>query len=208
MKYMDASTVHSEVIPMASRADPRNLVHLQIKVTGTDGSGNRFVQTVFTHDVSARGARLTQVPPFLCPAAVVDVEYRGRRSRFRVVWVGGSANDEVGLLSLEPGRCIWGRRLPGQLIRSVSMVSPAAIGRDPMVLAHELSRSGTTGGVMHEKRKRLGYFCRDSDCHKTRAFHLLADTVLWDIWPQTIECPVSGKRYEYSKADIRSAGYV
>jgi hypothetical protein len=194
---------------MASHADPRNLVHLQVKLTGTDGSGHRFVQTVFTRDVSARGARLTKVPPFLCPAAAVDVEYRGKRSRFRVVWVGGSANDEVGLLSLEPGCCIWGRRLPGQLIHSVRMVSPAAISRDPVALANELSRSGATGGVTHERRKRSGYFCRDSECRKTRAFHFIAaDRVLWDIWPQTMECPVSGKRYEYSKAHIRSAGYV
>ncbi len=194
---------------MASHADARNLVHLQVKITGTDGLGNRFIQTVFTHDVSARGARLTKVPPFLCPAAVVDVEYRGKRSRFRVVWVGGSGNDEVGLVSLEPGRCIWGRRLPGQLIRSVRMVSPAATGRDPVMLSHESSRSGETGSVRREKRKRVGYFCMDSGCRKIRTFHLLADNrVLWDIWPQTIECPVSGKRYEYAKTDIRSAGYL
>jgi len=105
---------------MASRADPRHLIRLRITLTGTDGRGNRFTQTAFTHDVSARGARLTQVPPFLCPAAVVDVEYRGRRSPFRVAWVGGFASDEVGLLSLEPSRCIWGTPLPGQLIRSVA----------------------------------------------------------------------------------------
>lgn len=194
---------------MPSQANLRHLVRLEVKLTGTDGSGNRFTQTAFTRDVSTRGARLTQVPPFLGPAAVVDVEYRKKRSRFRVVWVGGPANNEVGLLSLEPGRCIWGRRLPGQLIRSVGMVSPAGTGCDAMGLAPELSRSGPTGGVMHEKRKRLGYFCRDSECRKIRAFHLVADDrVLWDIWPQTIECPVSGKRYEYSKPDIRSAGYL
>ncbi len=194
---------------MVSCPDPRNLVRLPIKLTGTDASGNRFVQTVFTHDVSVRGARLTQVPPLLCPAAVVGVEYRGKRSRFRVVWVGGAANDEVGLLSLEPGRCIWGRRLPGQPIRSVSMDSLAAVGCEPMVHADELHSSGQPLGVTDRKRKRFGYFCRDSKCRNIRAFHLLADyCVLWDIWPQMIECPVSGKRYEYSKPEIRSAGYL
>ncbi len=105
---------------MTDRADARHLVRLRIRLTGTDELGNRFVQTAFTHDVSVRGARLREAPPLLCPAAGVDVEYRGITSRFRVAWVGGSANDEVGLLSLEPNRCIWGTPLPGQLIRSAA----------------------------------------------------------------------------------------
>lgn len=112
LKYVVRMTADCEVFPMASRAEPRHLIRLRIKVTGTDERGNRFAQTAFTHDVSVRGARITQVPPFLCPATVIDVEYRGRRSRFRVVWVGGFANEEVGLLSLEPRRLIWGTPLP------------------------------------------------------------------------------------------------
>lgn len=201
---------------MATRVEPRHLIHLRIKVTGSDDCGNRFAQTAFTHDVSVRGARITQVPPFLCPAAVIDVEYRGRKSRFRVVWVGSFANNEVGLLSLEPSRRIWGTPLPGQLIRCVSPVPPAATGPDPMVgrkaamaVAQEPSRSDLTGTVTQEKKERVGYFCKDSDCRKTRAFHLIANgRVVWDIWPQKIECPVSGQRYEYWKGDISSAGYV
>ena len=201
---------------MASRPEPRHLIRLRIKVTGTDERGNRFVQTAFTHDVSVSGARITQVPPFLCPATIIDVEYRGRRARFRVVWVAGWANDEVGLLSLQPSRRIWGMPLPGQLIRRVSIVSSAAMGPDPMIgckaateLARESSGSDPTGGVKQEKRKRVGYFCKDSECRNTRAFHLVGDgRVVWDIWPQKIECPVSGKRHEYWKGDIRSAGYV
>jgi len=105
---------------MASRIDPRHLVRLRIKLSGSDGRGNRFAQTVFTHDVSSRGARLTHVPPLIEPASLVDVEYRGKRSRYRVVWVGGMTGDEVGLLSLEPHRCIWGNPLPGPQIRSMT----------------------------------------------------------------------------------------
>jgi len=198
---------------MGNRSEPRHLVRLRIKATGTDERGNRFTQTAFTRDVSARGARIAQVPPLLCPAAVIDVEYRGRRSRFRVVWIGGFANDEVGLLSLEPRRCIWGTPLPGQLIRSgqtVSATPPVAlestIRSRPMGLACKSSNPG--GGVMQKKSKRVGYFCKDPDCRKTRAFHLITDgRVVWDIWPQKIECPTSKQRYEYWKGDIRSAGY-
>jgi hypothetical protein len=105
---------------MVSRADPRHLIRLRIKLAGTDGGGHRFAQTVFTHDVSVRGARLSEVPPLLSSASVVELEHRGKKARFRVVWVGGSADDEVGLLNLEPSRCIWGTPLPGQPISSVA----------------------------------------------------------------------------------------
>lgn len=196
---------------MLSRLDPRNLVHLKIKLSGTDRSGNRFVQTAFTRDVSTRGARLTQVPPFLGPAAVVNVEYHGRRSRFRVVWVGGTARDEVGLLTLEPGRCIWGRRLPGRPLPSSNPVPPpaAAVRVPTTVVAYEADRPGPNGEATDKKSKRFGYFCNDPDCRRTRAFHLLPDgKILFDIWPQVFPCPATGKRYEYSSRDVRSAGYL
>jgi hypothetical protein len=99
---------------MHNRVDPRHLIRLRVSLSGTDGSGHPFAQTVFTRDVSARGARLSGAPPLLEPASVVKLEYRGKGARFCVVWVGGIVNDEVGLLSLEPSRCIWGKPLPGK----------------------------------------------------------------------------------------------
>jgi hypothetical protein len=101
---------------MSNRVEPRHMIRLRVSLSGRDGSGHPFAQTVFTRDVSARGARLAETPPLLEPASVVKVEYRGKGARFRVVWVGGLVNDEVGLLSLEPGRCLWGKPLPGRPI--------------------------------------------------------------------------------------------
>jgi hypothetical protein len=98
---------------MANRIDPRHLVRLRVNLRGTDRSGNPFAQTVFTHDVSARGARLLETPPLLSPASVVKLEYRGKKARFRVVWVGDMVDNQVGVLSLEPATCIWGNPLPG-----------------------------------------------------------------------------------------------
>ncbi len=105
---------------MSSRGDRRHLVRLPAKLTGNDAVGNRFVQTVFTHDISMRGARLTDVPPLLYPAAVVEVEFRGKRSRYRVAWVGGFDHDEIGVVSLDPRRCIWGKTLPGRPVGSMA----------------------------------------------------------------------------------------
>ncbi len=62
---------------------------------------------------------------------------------------------------------------------------------------------------MQKREKRLGFFCKDPECRKTHEFHSLPkDKVLWDLWPQKIECPRSGRRYEYWKDDIRAAGYI
>ncbi len=98
---------------MSNRGDSRHLIRLQTKLMGTDDRGNRFMQTVFTRDVSARGACLTEVPPLLTRATVVEVQYRGKKSRFRVVWVANFPSNEIGLVSLEPHQCIWGKSLPG-----------------------------------------------------------------------------------------------
>jgi len=101
--------------------DPRHLVRLKVLLRGVDSTGHPFKQTVFTHDVSAYGARLQETPPLLEPASLVEVQHRGRKARFRVIWVGGRGtmeNSQVGLQNLEPRRCLWGSPLPGQPIYS------------------------------------------------------------------------------------------
>ncbi|HVO80125.1 MAG TPA: hypothetical protein VMT28_05310 [Terriglobales bacterium] len=113
---------------MVSRLDTRHLVRLKVQLNGVDNTGHPFKQTVFTHDVSARGARLEDIPPLVEPASVVEVQHRGRRGRFRVVWVGGLANNEVGLENLEPSKCLWGSPLPGRPIHSTPPASSQSYG--------------------------------------------------------------------------------
>jgi hypothetical protein len=108
---------------MVSRVDTRHRVRLKVELNGVDNTGHPYKQTVFTHDVSMRGVRLENTPPMVEPASVVEVHHRGRRGRFRVVWVGGFGNTEVGLETLEPSKCIWGHPLPG---RPIYTAPPAA----------------------------------------------------------------------------------
>ena len=105
---------------MASYVDPRHEVRLRVELAGVDYTGHRFKQTVFTHDISSRGARLEHTPPIIQRASVVEVHHRGRKSRFRVVWVSGMG-DQVGLVSLD-GRSIWGNPLPGRPVHSHATV--------------------------------------------------------------------------------------
>ena len=103
---------------MASRFDTRHLVRLRVQLNGVDCTGHPFKQTAFTHDVSVRGARLEDAPLLVEPASVVEVLHRGKKGRFRVIWVGGLGRNEVGLESLEHSKCIWGSPLPGRPIHS------------------------------------------------------------------------------------------
>lgn len=103
---------------MASRFDIRHLARLRVQLNGVDCSGHPFKQTAFTHDVSMRGARLEEAPLLVEPASVVEVRHRGKKARFRVVWVGGLGRNDVGLVSLERSKCIWGSPLPGRPVRS------------------------------------------------------------------------------------------
>ena len=97
---------------MASRVDQRHAVRLKVELAGVDFTGHRFKQTVFTHDISSRGARLEHTPPIIQRSSVVEVHHRGKKARFRVVWISG-LGDQVGLESID-GRSIWGNPLPGR----------------------------------------------------------------------------------------------
>src|SRR5438876_12406987 len=105
---------------MASRVDPRHAVRLRVELAGVDYTGHRFKQTVFTHDISSRGARLEHTPPIIQRASVVEVHHRGRKARFRVVWVSGMS-DHVGIVSLDR-RSIWSNTLRVRQVHSIAMV--------------------------------------------------------------------------------------
>lgn len=190
---------------MVGSAEPRHLIRLPVELTGEDECGNRFRQTAFTQNVSQRGARITQAPSFLSPLTVVELKYRGRRSLFRVVWVGAVTN-EVGLLTLDTEKCIWGHPLPGSRIHSVPPKNVPVSPRAASLVVESPSPSthiDLVEGVGEQRSTNLGYFCKDDGCRGKREFHRLPDDlIIWDIWPQKFECPVTGRRYEYSKRDV------
>jgi hypothetical protein len=96
--------------------EPRHLARLRVQIRGLDSRGFPFKQDAFTHDVSRRGARLDGAPLVIEPSSTVEVRHRGRRARYRVIWVGfgTEVHAQAGLQCLEPERCIWGLPLPGK----------------------------------------------------------------------------------------------
>ena len=80
---------------MVPRPEPRYSTRLRVRVRGVDAFGHPFQQDAYTRDISRRGARLDGTPSIVDTAAVIEVQHRGRRARFRVVWIGDMS--ELGL---------------------------------------------------------------------------------------------------------------
>jgi hypothetical protein len=72
------------------RREPRTKADLALTVWGVDANGERFLQKVYARDISLSGALLFGLDTKLRSGDVVGILYAGRKSRFRVVWVGHS----------------------------------------------------------------------------------------------------------------------
>lgn len=92
------------------RRESRSDVRLKVEVRGKDAQGNAFVQTAYATDTSYYGARIDGIECLRGPGDVVQVKYKGKSSRLRVVWVGQLGSKEhghIGLQNLEPRKNIW-----------------------------------------------------------------------------------------------------
>jgi hypothetical protein len=92
------------------RRELRSQVRLQVKVSGRDAQGNPFVQTAYARDTSFYGVRVDGIECLKGPGEIVEIKYKRKTSKFRVVWVGLPGSKEhghIGLRSLEPRKNIW-----------------------------------------------------------------------------------------------------
>jgi hypothetical protein len=101
---------------MGNRREPRAQVRLPVTVYGIDATGSPFKQTAYACDVSRRGARIDGIACLRGPGESVEVEHRGKKAKFLVVWVGIPATPEdghIGVRLLERNKSIWVLDLPG-----------------------------------------------------------------------------------------------
>ncbi len=102
---------------MKVEGDPRFAATLPVTISGVDDNGFRFKQTAQTRDVSRHGARLSGIPMVVEPASLLEIEYRRRKARFRVVWTGNpdaTPVREAGVVCIDGSACLWGQPLPGR----------------------------------------------------------------------------------------------
>jgi hypothetical protein len=124
---------------MGKRYEPRAQVRLPVTVSGTDAEGNAFKQTAYACDVSRRGARVDGVGCLRGPGETVEVEHRGKKARFFVVWVGlpGTVEDgHIGIRLLERNKSIWTGDLPKP--QTDEFVQPESdASNEPLIWANE-----------------------------------------------------------------------
>jgi hypothetical protein len=100
---------------MGRRNEVRVSKRAPVLVHGTDPSGSPFAIPAQVLDISGRGASLTGLNGVGLPGTMVELEFQGRRARYRIQWVGKEGSkraNQVGLRCLEPGSFIWGVQLP------------------------------------------------------------------------------------------------
>ena len=100
---------------MGNRYEPRASVRLPVTVSGTDADGNPFTQTAYASNVSRRGARLDGIGCLRGPGETIELEHKGRKAKFFVVWTGLPGTQEesqIGVRLLERNKSIWAVDVP------------------------------------------------------------------------------------------------
>ncbi|MEO6119101.1 MAG: PilZ domain-containing protein, partial [Terriglobales bacterium] len=128
---------------MGKRRHQRIKTVVPVRLFGVDGLGKPFAELAHTLDVSHSGVRLGGVAVAPEEGAVITLQCHHRKCQFTVAWVGcpgSSRNKQVGLISLEPERDIFGLRLKDETI--VDDFVPSEDGMD----------AGAPGGVRRAPR--------------------------------------------------------
>jgi len=100
---------------MGRRQHKRYRIALPVNITGIDGSGNRFAQSATTVDIGFNGAQLRGVRCLRSVGDAVEIQYKGKRARYRVAWIGVPGSDvdgHVGLRAVEAENNLFGDHLP------------------------------------------------------------------------------------------------
>jgi len=98
------------VLLKQGRQESRSQVRLKVEVCGRDGQGHPFVQTAYARDTSFHGARVDGIECLKGPGEILQITYKRKTAKFRVMWVGAPGSKEhghIGVRTLEPRKNIW-----------------------------------------------------------------------------------------------------
>ena len=89
---------------MGRRRQPRLKGILPVRIQGTDCEGEPFFEHGCTANISSGGVSLLGVCTRLSVGGTIDLQYRNRQARFRVVWIILATPPEkhIGLECLQP----------------------------------------------------------------------------------------------------------
>ena len=80
---------------MEHRNERRKNDHLAVMINGRDKAGHVFKQEVVASSISNSGALLSGISGHVRSGDVISVEYGGKKSRFKVVWVRDSESHHL-----------------------------------------------------------------------------------------------------------------
>jgi hypothetical protein len=89
---------------------------VRLRIIGT--RGNQESHLAHTLDVSDHGVRLAGFRCELKPEDMIELQYRHKRARFRVLWTAtpdGSREKHLGAECVEPEKDIWGVEFPQKM---------------------------------------------------------------------------------------------
>jgi hypothetical protein len=95
---------------MDRRRQSRVFVELPVQIWGMDAKGRPFTQAASVRTISGRGATLQGVTAQLKTGDVLDLQYKGNKAQFRVVWLakaGTETQGEVGIENLSKEVLLW-----------------------------------------------------------------------------------------------------
>jgi hypothetical protein len=97
---------------MEHRSEPRSNKSLVVTINGMDKTGESFTQNALATRLSKSGALLSGISRPMRSGDLLWVEYQGRKSRFKIVWVRNSETPDliqaaVHLMNAEP--CPWAK---------------------------------------------------------------------------------------------------
>lgn len=96
--------------PIDRRREPRTQLELSVTIWGVDTRGERFVQQAVARNVSLSGALLCGIESDLRSGDVIGLFYRGKTSRYRVIWVRyqeGLETTDAAIHCVAPDLCPW-----------------------------------------------------------------------------------------------------
>jgi hypothetical protein len=95
---------------MDRRRQKRVFVELPVQIWGIDTHGRSFAQPASIRSISGRGATLRGVSAQLKAGDLIDLQYKGNKAQFRVVWLGKPGTEtegDVGVENLSKDVLLW-----------------------------------------------------------------------------------------------------
>jgi hypothetical protein len=97
---------------MEEHSEPRINERLVVTINGRDRTGHPFMQDAVASRLSESGALLSGITKQIRVGDLLWVEHRGKRSRFKVIWVRDSESHhliQAAIHRVKAECCPWGR---------------------------------------------------------------------------------------------------